>query len=71
MKKLTKFRIHLHTDFGNGFFDKKAHSIDDCFDRLCKSDIKRATSIECLETEEIRHIEYGTLLERDIISLQF
>ena len=71
MKKLTTFRIYTISEFGNGLFDKKAKSIEDCFNRLCKSDKKRATSIECLETEEIRHIENGELLEIGIISLQF
>ena len=48
MKNLTTFRINTITTFGIGFFDKKAKSIEDCFSRICKSDKKRATSIECL-----------------------
>lgn len=71
MKKLTTFRINTITKFGNGIMNKKAHSIEDCFNRLCNSDKKQATSIECLETEEIRHIENGILLDSGISSLQF
>ena len=71
MKNLTTFRINTITTFGIGLINKKANSIEDCFNRLCKSDKNRATSIECLETEEIRHIENGILLESGIISLQF
>jgi len=70
-KSLTTFRIHTITKFGVGFFEKKALSIEDCFLRISKADKQKATSIECLESDCIRFIEKGLLLEQDIISLTF
>ena len=69
MGNLKSFRIHTITKFGIGFFEKKATSIEDCFQRICKTDKQRATSIQCLETDSFRFIEGGILLEEDIISL--
>ncbi len=71
MAKLTTFRIHTITKFGIGFCEKKASSIEDCFQRICKTDKQRATSIQCLETDSFRFIEDGILLEEDIISLTY
>jgi len=69
MKTLTTFRIHTTTEFGIGFFEKKATSIEDCFKRICQSDKSKAISIECLESEDCRCIENGILLEPGIFSL--
>ena len=69
-KQLTKFRVHVITKIGIGFFEKKAFSFDDCFKKISKTYKLKATSIECLETDDYRFIEKGILLEKDIISLQ-
>lgn len=57
MKKLTQFRVFTITEFGRGCFDIKAKSFDDAFLRIGKKDKKRCTSIEDIETNEIKFIE--------------
>jgi hypothetical protein len=57
MKKLTQFRVFTITEFGFGCFDIKAKSFEDAFLRIGKKDKKRCTSIEDIETNEIKFIE--------------
>ncbi len=65
---LTTFRIHTTTKFGIGFFEKKASSIEDCFHRISKTDKLKATSIECLKSDDFRFIQDGILLEQGIFT---
>lgn len=57
MKTLTQFRIWTITEFGRGCFEIKAKSFEDAFSRIGKTVKMRCTSIEDLQTDELKTIE--------------
>lgn len=71
MKTLKTFRIHLTTKSGIGFITKKAKSIEECFAKLYKFDRTHCTSIEDIDTDDVRFVEDGILLEDGVISTKY